>query len=47
MKWKMRRKMLKKRIKYLELAEARAKNPEWKKLWRDIINQLLKKEASN
>jgi hypothetical protein len=45
MKWKERKEVLKRRITYLELAEARAKNPEWKKLWRDIINQLLKKEA--
>ena len=36
--------MLKRRIKYLELAESRAKNPEWKKLWRDIIDKLMAKE---
>ena len=39
--------MLKKRIKYLELAEARAKNPEWKKLWRDIIDKLIEIEWCN
>ena len=39
--------MLKRRIKYLELAESRAKNPEWKKLWRDIINQLMVKEMKD
>ena len=36
--------MLKRRIKNLERAERRAKNPEWKKLWRDIINQLIEIE---
>ena len=30
------------RIKYLEIAEAKAKNPEWKQLWRDINNKLTK-----
>jgi len=45
MKWKTKRKVLKRRIKYLERAERRAKNPEWKKLWRDIINQLIRKES--
>ena len=44
MRWKTRRKVLKRRIKNLERAERRAKNPEWKKLWRDIINQLIRKE---
>ena len=47
MRWKTRRKVLKRRIKYLELAESRAKNPEWKKLWRDIINQLMVKEMKD
>jgi len=36
--------VLKRRIKYLERAERRAKNPEWKKLWRDIIDRLMAKE---
>ena len=44
MRWKTRRKVLKRRIKYLERAERRAKNPEWKKLWRDIIDRLMAKE---
>ena len=43
MEWKRKRKLLKKRIYYLEQAEARAKNPEWKKLWRDIINKLTRR----
>jgi len=47
MRWITRRKVLKRRIKYLELAESRAKNPEWKKLWRDIINQLMVKEMKD
>ena len=47
MRWITRRKVLKRRIKYLELAESKAKNPEWKKLWRDIINQLMVKEMKD
>jgi len=36
--------VLARKIKYLERAERRAKNPEWKKLWRDIINKLIEME---
>ena len=32
------------RCKSLLRAQERAKNPEWKKLWRDIINKLIEME---
>ena len=43
MRWKTRERLLERRVKYLEIAEAKAKNPEWKKLWRDIINKLTRR----
>ena len=42
MEWKRKKRLLARRVKYLEIAEAKAKNPEWKQLWRDINNKLTK-----
>ena len=42
MKWKEKRKILQKQLFYLERARKRAKNPEWKGLWKRKKEELLK-----